>query len=174
VYPKDLPAYDFDDAERMLAERRLQAAGIAKHKSPWTPVGDAGEPAVIEGLRQKWRVDPEAIGALAEDEGGRVAFLNPYDGMMFDRSRMREIFEFDYVLEQFKPKPQRKYGFFAYPILMGDRFVGMLDAAVDREREVLIVNAVHEFLPFDPEEDELVRAEIANLAQWLGVGVQAW
>ena len=38
-------------------------------------------------------------------------------------------------------------------------------------REVLRVNAVHEFLPFEPEEDEMVRAEIAELGEWLGVGV---
>jgi uncharacterized protein len=174
VYPQNLPEYEFDEAERMLGERRLQAAGIAKQKSPWTPVGDAGEPAVIEGSSRKYRVDPEALAALDNDGGGRVAFLSPYDGMLFDRPRLSEIFEFDYVLEQFKPKPQRKYGFFAYPILMGDRFVGMLDAAVDRANEVLTVTAVHEFLPFDPEEDEMVRAEIADLAEWLGVTVQAW
>ena len=174
VYPQDLPEYEFDEAERMLNERRLQAAGIAKQKSPWTPVGEAGEPAVIEGSGRKYRVDPEAIAALEEDEGGRVAFLSPYDGMLFDRPRLRELFEFDYVLEQFKPKPQRKYGFFAHPILMGDRFVGMLDAEVNREREVLVVTALHEFLPFDLEEDEMVRAEIADLGEWLGVNVQAW
>jgi uncharacterized protein YcaQ len=73
-----------------------------------------------------------------------------------------------------KPKAQRKYGFFAHPILMGDRFVGLLDAEVNREREVLKVNAVHELLPFDPEEDEMVRAEIADLAEWLGVALEAW
>ena len=72
---------------------------------------------------------------------------------------------------QFKPKPQRRYGFFAHPILLGDRFVGMLDAEVDRERGMLRVNAVHEFLAFEPEEDEMVRAEISELAEWLGVGV---
>jgi uncharacterized protein YcaQ len=87
---------------------------------------------------------------------------------------LRDIFEFEYVLEQFKPKPQRKYGFFAHPILMGDRFVGMLEAEVDRGRETLTVAAVHEFLPFDPEEDEMVRAEIADLGDWLGVEVRAW
>jgi uncharacterized protein YcaQ len=134
----------------------------------------AGEPAVVEGSAWKWRVDPEAIAALEHDEGGRVALLNPYDGMLFDRPRLEELFEFKYVLEQFKPKPQRKYGFFAYPILMGDRFVGMLDAEVNREREVLTVNAVHELLPFDPEEDEMVRAEIEDLAAWLGVRLNAW
>lgn len=169
VYPPNLPEYSFEEAERLLNERRLQAAGIAKQRSPWTPVGDAGEPATVEGLTQKYRVDPAALAALAHDPGGRVAFLNPYDGMLFDRPRLSELFEFDYVLEQFKPKPQRRYGFFAHPILFGDRFIGMLDAEVDREHEVLRVNAVHEFLPFDPEEHELITAEILDLAEWLGV-----
>ena len=174
VYPQDLPQYSDEEAERLLDERRLQAAGIAKQKSPWTPVGEAGEPAVIEGSARKYRVDPEALAALADDAGGRVAFLNPYDGLLFDRPRLKEIFEFEYVLEQFKPKPQRRYGFFAHPILLGDRFVGMLDAEVDRTRETLVVNAVHEFLPFEAEEDEMVRAEITDLAEWLGVRLSAW
>ena len=120
----------------------------------------------------KYRVDPEALAALAdEDSDGRVAFLNPYDSMLFDRRRLEELFEFTFVLEQFKPKAQRRYGFFAHPILMGDRFVGMLDAEVDREREALKVTAVHEFVPFEPEESDIVRAEIADLAEWLGVSV---
>ena len=172
VYPTGMPQYELEEAESLLGERRLQAAGIAKQKSPWTPVGEAGEYAVIEGSARKYRVDPQALAALEQDDGGRVAFLNPYDPMLFDRPRLQELFEFEYVLEQFKPKPQRKYGFFAHPILMGDRFVGMLDA--DREAEMLVVNAVHEFLPFDPEEDEMVRAEIDALAEWLGMGVRAW
>ena len=172
VYPHDLPEYELDEAQLMLDERRLQAAGIAKLKSPWSQVGEAGEPAAIEGSKWKFRVDPEALAALDDDEGGRVALLSPYDGLLFDRPRLEEIFEFKYVLEQFKPKPQRVYGFFAHPILLGDRFVGMLDAEVDRETESLRVNAVHEFLPFEAEEDEMVRAEIADLGQWLGVTVR--
>jgi uncharacterized protein YcaQ len=174
VYPQNLPEYEDAEAEHLLNERRLQAAGIAKQKSPWTPIGQAGELATVEGNKQKYRVDPRALAALDDDTGERVAFLNPYDRMLFDRPRLSELFEFDYVLEQFKPKPQRKYGFFAHPILLGDRFVGMLEAEVDRKREVLTVAAVHEFLPFDPEEDEMVRAEIDDLAEWLGVDLDAW
>ncbi|MFT4220785.1 MAG: crosslink repair DNA glycosylase YcaQ family protein [Microbacterium sp.] len=171
VYPRDLPEYGDDEAALLLEERRLQAAGIAKQKSPWTPVGEAGEPVAIEGSRRKYRVDPRALAALDDDTGGRVAFLNPYDGMLFDRPRLKELFGFEYVLEQFKPKPQRKYGYFAHPILIDDRFVGLLDAELDREREALRVNAVHELEPLESEEHEMVRAEIADLAEWLGVGV---
>ncbi|HYJ50639.1 MAG TPA: crosslink repair DNA glycosylase YcaQ family protein [Microbacterium sp.] len=172
VYPSDLPEHDEEEAKQLLHQRTLQAAGIAKEGDRWwNRVGNSGEAATVEGSRWKFRVDPEAIATLDQDDGGRVAFLNPYDSMLFDRPRLKEIFEFEYVLEQFKPKPQRRYGFFAHPILMGDRFVGMLDAEVDRAREVLRVNAVHEFLPFEPEEDEMVRAEIAELGEWLGVTV---
>jgi uncharacterized protein YcaQ len=174
VYPGDMPEHSLDEAERMLGERRLHAAGIAKQKSPWTPVGEAGEPAVVEGNARKYRVDPEALAALDDDADGRVAFLSPYDGMLFDRPRLAELFEFEYVLEQFKPKPQRKYGYFAHPILMGDRFVGMLDAEVDNERDELVVTAVHEFLPFDEDEHAMVHAEIADLGRWLGVDVPEW
>jgi uncharacterized protein YcaQ len=174
VYPADLPEYTVEEAEVLLAERRLHSAGIAKQKSPWSGVGEAGEPARVEGSKWTFRVDPEALAALNDEADGRVAFLSPYDGLLFDRPRLKELFDFEYVLEQFKPKPQRRYGFFAHPILMGDRFIGLLDAEVVRERDVLKVNAVHELLPFDPEEDEMVRLEIAALAEWLGVGLEAW
>lgn len=173
VYPQDLPEYDEEDAARLLDERRLQAAGIAKQRSPWTPVGSAGEPVVIEGSARKYRVDPAALEALGTDAGGRVAFLNPYDSMLFDRPRLSEIFEFEYVLEQFKPKAQRRYGYFAHPILLGDRFVGMLDAAVDSGAGVLRVDAIHEFVPFDADETDMVRAELDELAEWLGVSLVA-
>jgi uncharacterized protein YcaQ len=172
VYPQDLPEYSVEEAGRLLEERSLQAAGIGRPHWYWTGVGKAtGEAAVVEGSTLKWRVDPEALAALDEDAGGRVAFLNPYDSLLFDRRRLEELFEFTYVLEQFKPKAQRRYGFFAHPILLGDRFIGMLDAEVDRKQEVLRVNAVHEFLPWEPEEHEMVRAEIADLAEWLGLPV---
>ncbi|BDV31394.1 DNA glycosylase AlkZ-like family protein [Microbacterium terricola] len=172
IYPADLPELDPEVAAQGLRERTLQAAGIARQGDRWwNAVGTAGEAATVEGSRWKWRVDPEALASVDDDDGGRVAFLNPYDGLLSDRPRLTELFEFTYVLEQFKPKPQRRYGYFAHPILMGDRFVGMLDAELDKTREALRVTAVHEFLPFEPEEHEMVRAEIGELGEWLGVPV---
>lgn len=171
VYPPDESELSDDDAERMLQERRLRAAGIAKQKSPWTPVGTASVPVTVEGSKWRWRADPEALAALDDESEGRVAFLNPYDPLLADRPRLTELFDFTYVLEQYKPKPQRRYGFFAHPILMDDRFVGMLNAEVDRDRNVLRVTALHEFTPWDPEEHELVAAELRDLAEWLGVEV---
>lgn len=171
VYPSDLPVYDAEEAEELLDRRRLQAAGIAKRRSPWTRVGEAGEPAKVEGSRWSWRVDPDAVAALDDETPGRVAFLNPYDSMLFDRPRLEEVFGWKYVLEQFKPAAQRQYGYFAHPIVIGDRVAGMLDAERDRSREELRIRAVHRFDEWDEVESEMVDAEIADLAEWLGVTV---
>ncbi|GAA3912513.1 DNA glycosylase AlkZ-like family protein [Microbacterium invictum] len=167
----DVPRIDVEEAERMLSRRRLQCYGIARSTSAYAGVGQAGEPAEVEGSEWKWRVDPEAIAALDDDPGGRVAILNPYDRMLYDRPRLSELFEFDFVSEQFKPKAQRVFGYFAHPILIGDRFMGQLDAALDKKRETLVVSAIHEMFPFDEEEREMVHAEIRDLGEWLGVEV---
>lgn len=164
-----MPEVAYDDAAVALEQRRLQAAGIARQKSPWTPVGTAGEAASVEGSAWKWRVDPAAVASLDDDPGGRVAILNPYDGMLFDRPRLKELFDFEYILEQFKPKAQRRYGYFAHPILVGDRFAGLLDAELDKKKENLVVTAVHEIADLDADEHEMVDAELRELAEWLGV-----
>nr|WP_315269417.1 crosslink repair DNA glycosylase YcaQ family protein [Microbacterium lemovicicum] len=172
VYPADLPEIGAEEAAVMHEERSLRSSGIARIHRHWSGVGrTTGEPAVVEGVSTAYRVDPEALAAVRDDDGGRVAFLNPYDSLLFDRRRLEELFEFTYVLEQFKPAPQRVYGYFAHPILLGDRFAGMLNAEVDRKEGMLRVIAVHEFLPFEAEETEMVRAEIDELAAWLGMGV---
>ncbi|MFT4235924.1 MAG: crosslink repair DNA glycosylase YcaQ family protein [Microbacterium sp.] len=169
VYPQNLPTYDEAQAQRLLAERRLRAAGIAKQSSPWSQVEKAGLEASVEGSKWTWRVDPGALERLDETFRPRCVFLSPYDSMLFDRPRLKELFEFEYVLEQFKPKPQRKFGYFAHPILLGDRFIGQLDAEVDWKRMLLRVNAIHEVVPFTDDERDLVDAEIAELAAWLEV-----
>ncbi|WP_426186812.1 DNA glycosylase AlkZ-like family protein [Microbacterium sp. TWP3-1-2b2] len=104
VYPKDLPEYGDDEVAHLLEERHLQAAGIAKPHRHWNGVGEeAGEPATVEGSRWKFRVDPVALAVLERDEpGGRASFLNPYDSVLYDRGRLTELFDFTYVLEQFK------------------------------------------------------------------------
>lgn len=171
VYPANMPDYSLEEAELGLEASRLRANGITRHNAAYTRVKNVGEVVAVEGSKATWRVDPEALAALDEDPGGRVAILNPYDGMLFDRSRLKDLFDFDYVLEQFKPKAERKYGFFAHPILIGDRFCGQLDAALDKKRETLVVTAIHEMIPFEEEETEMVHAEIRDLAEWLGVAV---
>jgi hypothetical protein len=168
VYHSDTPTVPLDEALRIRASRRLRSQGVVWEKTPDLPVettrvGDSGEPATIEGLRGTWRVDPDAIGRQFE---GRTALLSPFDGLVRDRRRMKDLFEFDYTLEMYKPAAKRRWGYCALPILHGDRLVGKVDATTDRDRGVLVVNAIHEDEPFPRDA---VHAELLSLAGWLGV-----
>ena len=131
-----------------------------------THVGDAGEPAEVEGVKGEWRVDPAYLG---DDFEGRTALLSPFDRLVHDRVRAEELFDFEYTLEMYKPADQRRWGYFALPILHGDRLVGKLDAAADRKASVLRVNAIHEDVKFTRATARAVQAELEDLASWLGL-----
>ena len=147
-----------------VSGRELAALGIART--------GPGEEASVEGCAGTWRVDPDALAALDDAFTGRCAFLSPFDRLVYDRDRALELFDFAYVLEMYKPAASRRWGYFALPILHGDRLVGKLDAKVDRKAGLLRVFAVHEDFPWEPDVGDAVEAEIGELAAWLGVEVE--
>jgi len=177
VYPDD-PVVPADEALQRRNERRLRALGLARARGPVYPgepadVGEAGEPAIVEGVRGQWRVDPDQLG---RPFAGRVALLSPFDRLVHDRKRMKDLFDFDYQLEMYKPVAQRRWGYYALPILRGDELVGKLDATADRKAGVLRVAAIHSDVPFDAGTSAGVRAELDQLASWLELEVRlaAW
>jgi uncharacterized protein YcaQ len=168
VYPDD-PVVPADEAPRIRNERRLRALGIARARGPECPVepvdvGEAGEPAVVDGVRGTWRVDPAQLGQAFS---GRAALLSPFDRLVHDRKRTVELFEFDYQLEMYKPAAKRRWGYFALPILYGDRLVGKLDATADRDAGALRVDAIHQDVTFDRTMTTAIKREIEDLAHWL-------
>jgi uncharacterized protein len=169
VYPADVAVPSVEEAERRKNERRLASLGIARQKTramPMEPthVGDAGEPAVVEGVKGEWRVDPAALG---DDFEGRTALLSPFDRLVHDRVRALELFDFEYTLEMYKPAAKRRWGYFALPVLHDDRLVGKVDATADRKASVLRVHAIHEDEKFTRTMTRAVRAELEDLASWL-------
>jgi uncharacterized protein YcaQ len=168
IYPDD-PVPALEEAGQLRDERRLGSYGIARAKDTKLPVepidvGEAGEPAVVEGVRGQWRVDPAQLG---RPFAGRAALLSPFDRLLADRKRLSELFEFDYILEMYKPAAARMWGYYALPILYGDRLVGKLDARADRKEGVLRVAAVHRDVPFSKAMTAAVDREIEDLARWL-------
>jgi uncharacterized protein YcaQ len=168
IYPGD-PVIPSEEARRIRNERRLAALGIARARGPVCPaepadVAEAGEPAVVEGVKGIWRVDPAQLG---QPFTGRAALLSPFDRLIHDRKRMTELFQFDSQLEMYKPVAKRRWGYFALPVLHGDRLVGKLDATADRKAGVLRVNALHQDFPWTPQTTKAIHAEITSLATWL-------
>jgi uncharacterized protein YcaQ len=168
VYPDD-PVVGVEEALRIRNERRLRALGIARPTGPVftaepLEVIDAGEPAVVEGVRGKWRVDPNLLG---QPFRGRAALLSPFDRLIHDRKRVADLFEFEYQLEMYFPVAKRRWGYYALPILYGDRLVGKLDATADRKAGVLRINAIHRDVDFTKATTAAVDREIKDLARWL-------
>lgn len=71
----------------------------------------------------------------------------------------------------YKPAAKRRWGYWAMPILSGDRLVGKVDATAVRESGVLLVDAVHEDGEWSTETREEVAVAIACLARWLDLEV---
>jgi uncharacterized protein YcaQ len=171
VYPADVVVPSVEEADRIKNERRLAALGIARQKTAAMPmepadVGEAGEPAVVEGTKGEWRVDPAVLGV---DFEGRTSLLSPFDRLVHDRTRAEELFDFEYTLEMYKPAAKRRWGYFALPILHHDRLIGKVDAKADRKASVLRVTAIHEDVKFTRTMTKAVRAELEDLASWLGL-----
>ena len=163
------------EARILRDRRRLASLGIARGRGPDCAVKPldvdvAGEPAVIDGLHGTWRVDPEQLGRPFR---GRAALLSPLDRLVFDRKRMAELFEFDYQLEMYKPASKRRWGYYALPILYGDRLVGKLDATADHRAGCLRIHAIHEDVDFTTRMSAAIHREIRDLAQWLELEIDA-
>lgn len=62
----------------------------------------------------------------------RLRILNPFDPVIRDRARLERLFGFEYRVEMFVPAAKRKWGYYVYPLLEGDRFVGRIEAKANR------------------------------------------
>jgi hypothetical protein len=61
-----------------------------------------------------------------------VAFLPPFDPLVWDRGLLGSLFEFEYVFDLFLPPAKRRWGWYVLPLLFGDSFVGRIEPRIDR------------------------------------------
>ena len=92
-------------------------------------------PVDVEGVRAKrfvLREEVELLGAPPEPPAS-VAFLPPFDPLVWDRGLLRSLFEFEYVWDLFFPPEKRRFGWYVLPILFRDRLVGRIEPRIERE-----------------------------------------
>ncbi|WP_404285766.1 winged helix-turn-helix domain-containing protein [Glutamicibacter arilaitensis] len=98
-----------------------------------------------------------------------LRLLAPFDSMVFNRKRLERFFDFEYRVEIYVPKEKRRYGYYVFPMLYGERFVGRVDLKADRAKSELQVNSVH-YEAHAPEEVTVaLEFELERMARWLAL-----
>lgn len=181
---------DLDDAaaEREAALRAVRMLGVARighvrahflrrryAQLPATLGGLVAEGRLqrvaVAGLRGEWFAAADDLELLPDlPPGMRTTPLSPFDNLLCDRARTRELFGFDHRLEIYVPAPQRRWGYYVLPILHRERLVARADLALDRRAGVLRVLALYreEGVRRTPALDRAVMGALERLAAWRG------
>jgi hypothetical protein len=137
-------------------------------------------PVEVEGVRGKRFVLAEELGSLEAppEPAPSVAFLPPFDPMVWDRDILGSLFGFEYVWELFIPPAKRRWGWYVLPLLFGDRLVGRIEPRIDRaERKVGVLGLWWEdgFVPRRAEGFVgAMRAALRAYLQFAGASRLEW
>ena len=120
------------DAPRKKAVAELIAARVKRREL--VPVG-------IEGAEKTphWMRRDLLDGPATEPDSGLVHILSPFDPLIIQRRRTKLIFDYGHVFEAYLPKEKRVFGYFALPVLVGDRIAAVLDLKTDRAAGRLLI-----------------------------------
>jgi len=112
-------------AVRALIQRRVRRAEIV--------------PVALEGAgkHEHW-ASPEVL-AEGREASQLVHILSPFDPLIIQRKRTHLIFDYEHRFEAYVPKPKRKLGYFALPVLDGEDIVAALDLKTDRQNRKLLM-----------------------------------
>lgn len=92
------------------------------------------------GARRKAVVRPETLETKAPAPAPRLRVLSPFDPAIRNRQRTERLFGFHYRIEIFTPAAKREYGYYVFPLLEGDKFVGRVDMKADRDSGTLRID----------------------------------
>jgi uncharacterized protein len=125
-------------------------------------------PVTIEGGKPHWATPETRAEALPERD--HVHILSPFDPLVIQRKRLALFFEYDHRFEAYLPAAERQFGYFALPVLVGDRVAAAIDCKADRrDRRLLIRQWTWIDGPRDGDrdriDDALARFEAFQLAR---------
>ena len=164
--------------------QRFWAAMDAREVKAWSlrsPEAALMVPVELEGADGAWSPafavgDIEARLADLSAPSSRVRILNPFDPAVRDRMRLARLFGFEYRNEMFVPAAKRIWGYYVYPILEGDRFIGRIELTANREKGVLLVQRLWKEagIRWTSARAEKLDAELARFAALAGVQAVSW
>ncbi len=162
LIPKRLleaPLLSEDEHLRGLALRAVRARGLLT-------ASGVLEHYRIRGGTRRIRPQLDALVAsgelrtLALEDGGAPVFapaqapldakprdvavlLSPFDNLLWDRDFAARLFRFEHLIEVYKPQPQRRFGYYVLPLLVGDEILGRVDLKSERTHGILRIKSFH-------------------------------
>jgi uncharacterized protein YcaQ len=179
----DAPTPAYPDAIRALAELSARALGVAAEAElrDYFRLPVAGFKQAVAELVEDKVLQPVTVrgwkpAAYLHHEAklprrvGAATLVSPFDPLIWERARTERLFDMQYRIEIYVPAPQRLYGYYVLPFLLGDRFAARVDLKADRRTGVLQIPAAWIEPGADPDETAAaLAAELARLAGWLGL-----
>lgn len=166
VLQAENPCRDEDSFLSWRVLRRIGAVGLLWDKNSPAFLGirlnAAGRKAILARLTEEGIICPVTVEGikttfyyLAEDDSllrrimdgnadlkPRMSFIAPLDPLMWDKSLIQSLWDYQYAWEIYTPVSKRKYGYYTLPIIFGDRFVGRIETVVDRKEQILRVKGL--------------------------------
>ena len=141
---------------RYLCERYLYTQGLGnvehiaylrKGIKPFLKIcleemSDDGDLIKVVVNKRVYYALPERLKLLEKRLKRSVHILSPFDNLVIQRKRLKELFDYDYQIECYVPAAKRRFGYFCLPILYGNELVGRIDCKAHRKERILVVNAV--------------------------------
>jgi uncharacterized protein len=175
-----------DEVMRALVVRAVSArgaltdSGVVEHwrlRGGVAAVKPYTDALVADGVLRREAVDdggpPVLIPADAEVEAAKPAgavLLSPFDNLLWDRPFAERVLGFKHLIEVYKPAPERRYGYYVLPLVVGDRVAGRADVKADRKAGVLSLLAWHpESRRRSAARDEALERAFARLARQLAL-----
>ena len=113
-------------------------------------------------------IDPELLETRAPRSVAQVRILSPFDNLVIQRQRCREVFGYDYQIECYVPQALRQFGYFCLPLLYRDRLVGRIDCKAHRAQARLEVKSIHIEQKVGDDFPDLMGATLQRFASFNG------
>ncbi len=161
--------------------QRFWDAVNAKETRLWADSAKDSVAVEVENHEGQWfkaLAPPDIAARLASvpEPTARLRIINPFDPVVRDRKRLLTLFGFHYRNEMFVPAAQRQWGYYVYPILERDRFVGRIEIKADRSAGHLRVTQLwpEPGIRWPVARQGKLSSELARLARLIGVGDIIW
>jgi uncharacterized protein YcaQ len=124
---------------RIKAPERRNAVKRLLHEEKIIEINVEGH--TIESLYARIE-DAQRIDTISRKRKipNKTSFIAPLDNLIWNRKLIKELFDFEYIWEVYKPKAKREYGYYVLPVLYGDKFIARMDSKFDRKTNILNIN----------------------------------